>query len=72
LGDAVKRFASFDFPLTHEAMTFATRWPGADASATSAATGVHFREPRESFVDALRWLARAGHLRPEQIGRLAQ
>jgi nucleoside-diphosphate-sugar epimerase len=72
VGDAVKRFVSFDFPLTHEAMTFATRWPGADSSATSAATGVRFREPRDSFADALRWLARAGHLRPEQIGRLAQ
>jgi hypothetical protein len=67
----VKRFVPFDFPLTHEAMTFATRWPGADGRAVTEATGVGFRDPAESFADALRWLARAGHLRPDQIGRLA-
>ncbi|HEX2485694.1 MAG TPA: NAD-dependent epimerase/dehydratase family protein [Myxococcota bacterium] len=71
VGDGVKRFASFDFPLTLEAMTFATQWPGADAVATSAATGVRFRDPAESIADALRSLARAGHLRADQIGRLA-
>jgi nucleoside-diphosphate-sugar epimerase len=71
VGDVAKRFAPFDFPLTHEAMLLATRWPGADGSATSAATGVRFRDPAESFADALRWLADAGHLRPEHVGRLA-
>jgi nucleoside-diphosphate-sugar epimerase len=71
LGDAVKRFAPFDFPLTHEAMTLATRWPGADGSAVTEATGVQFRDPADSFADTLRWLAAAGHLRPEQVGRLA-
>lgn len=70
-GDLVKRFAPFDFPLTHEAMTLATRWPGADGSAVTEATGVGFRDPADSFADALRWLAAAGHLRPEQVGRLA-
>jgi hypothetical protein len=35
------------------------------------ATGVGFRDPADSFADALRWLAAAGHLRPEQVGRLA-
>ena len=71
VGDAVKRFAPFDFPLTYEAMTFATRWPGADGSTTSALTGVEPRDAAESFADSLRWLAAAGHLRPEQVGRLA-
>jgi len=70
-GDLAKRLVSFDFPLTHEAMTFATRWPGADSSRTLAALGLHFRDPAESFADALRWLAEAGHLPPARIGRLA-
>jgi len=71
VGDAVKRVVPFDFPLTHEAMTFATRWPGADGAAAAAAAGVRYRDPAESIADALRWLAAAGHLRPEQVGRLA-
>jgi len=71
-GDLAKRFVSFDFPLTHEAMTFATRWPGADSSRTLEALGLAFRDPAESFADALRWLARAGHLPPARIGRLAE
>jgi nucleoside-diphosphate-sugar epimerase len=71
LGDLVKRFAPFDFPLTHEAMTFATRWPGAEGARTEAALGLRYRDPAETFEDTLRWLARAGHLPPERVGRLA-
>jgi nucleoside-diphosphate-sugar epimerase len=70
-GDVVKRFAPFDFPLTHEAMTFATRWPGADGAGVEAALGLRYREPAETFEDTLRWLARAGHLPPARVGRLA-
>lgn len=70
-GDLAKRFLSFEFPLTHEAMTFATRWPGADSSQTLATLGVSFREPAQSLADALRWLAAAGHLPAARIGRLA-
>jgi dihydroflavonol-4-reductase len=71
LGDLLKRAVAFDFPLTHEAMTLATRWPGADSSKTLEALGLRFRDPAESVADALRWLVRAGHLEPERIGRLA-
>ena len=72
VGDVVKRFAPFDFPLTHEGMRFATLWPGADSSRTLEALGVGFRDPAESIGDALRWLARAGHLPAARIGPLAQ
>jgi dihydroflavonol-4-reductase len=72
VGDLAKRFVSFDFPLSHEAMTFATRWPGADSARTLEALGLRFRDPAESFADALRWLARAGHLAPELAGRLGE
>jgi nucleoside-diphosphate-sugar epimerase len=72
LGDLLKRVMAFDFPLTHEAMTFATRWPGVDSSQTLEAVGLDFRDPAESLADALRWLVRAGHLDAEHIGRLAE
>ena len=71
-GDLAKRFVSFDFPLNHEAMTFATRWPGADSTKTLEAVGMRFRDSAESLSDALRWLVRAGHLSPELAGRLAE
>ena len=63
---------SFDFPLNHEAMTFATRWTGADSTKTLEAVGMDFRDPAESVSDALRWLVLAGHLAPELAGRLAE
>jgi nucleoside-diphosphate-sugar epimerase len=71
VGDVVKRFVDFDFPLNHEAMTFATRWNGADSSRTLEALGLGFRDPAESLADALRWLALAGHVAPARVGRLA-
>ena len=69
--DLVKRFRDVDLPVTRESMIFATLWPGADGSATTAATGVADRPLEESLADTLRWLAAAAHLRPEHIGRLA-
>lgn len=69
--DVVKRFRDVDLPITREAMIFATQWPGADGSATAAATGIADRPVAESVADAARWLAATGHLRPQHIGRLA-
>ncbi|NNL67437.1 MAG: SDR family NAD(P)-dependent oxidoreductase [Myxococcales bacterium] len=71
LGDLAKRFVSFDFPLTYEGMTTATRWPGVDASATERELGVSFRHPRETLADTLRWMGEAGHVAPEPLGHLA-
>ncbi len=71
-GDVAKRFARFDFPLTYEAMSFATRWPGADSRRLEDALGAGFRDPAETFADTLRWLAAAGHLEPRRVGRLAE
>jgi nucleoside-diphosphate-sugar epimerase len=69
--DQVKRFRDVELPITHEAMLFATQWPGADGSATAAATGIADRPLEESLADTLRWLVAAGRLRPEHIGTLA-
>ena len=72
VGDLVKRVYDFNFPLTRESMEFATQWPGADASRTTAELGVQFRTLEETYTDTMRWLYRAGHLTAEQVGRLAE
>ena len=71
VGDAVKRVVPFDFPLTGEAMDFATMWPQAVTSAEVDRLGIRFRDPRESYADAIRWMVEAGHLEPHLAGRLA-
>ena len=71
LGDVVKRFYDFSFPLTRDSMEFATRWPGASAARTTEELGVSFRPSHETYADTLRWMFRAGYLTREQAGRLA-
>jgi nucleoside-diphosphate-sugar epimerase len=70
-GDLVKHVVDFAFPLTRDSMEFATQWPGADASRTTAELGLVFRPAAETYRDTLRWLYRAGHLRERHVGRLA-
>jgi nucleoside-diphosphate-sugar epimerase len=72
LGDVVKHFYEFNFPLTRDSMEFATRWPGADASRTTHELGIAFRPAEDSYRDLLRWMYRAGHLGAHQVGRLAE
>ena len=71
IGDVAKRVYDFDFPLTRDAMDFATMWPGADGSATTRELGLEFRSAEESYTDTLRWMHRAGHLEKKHIGKLA-
>ena len=71
LGDFVKRAYDFDFPLTYEAMCFATLWPGVDAAATERDLGMSFRPARETLRDTLVWMGRNGHLPAKVLGRLA-
>ena len=70
LGDQVKRVVPFEFPLTYEGMTTATRGPGVDAAATERELGVSCRDPRETLADTLRWMGEAGHVEPGPLGRL--
>jgi nucleoside-diphosphate-sugar epimerase len=72
VGDVVKRVYDFNFPLTRDSMEFATQWPGADASRTTHDLGIAFRPARETYLDTLRWMYRAGHLQAHHIGRLAE
>ena len=71
VGDVIKRPVDFDFPMTSETMGFATLWRGAESRATLDELGLDFRDPRETFADALRWLHRAGHVDARFVGRLA-
>jgi nucleoside-diphosphate-sugar epimerase len=71
VGDAVKRVFPFDFPLTGEAMDFATMWPTAITSDEITRLGVRFRDARESYADAIRWMVEAGHMDPRLAGKLA-
>jgi dihydroflavonol-4-reductase len=72
VSDVVKRIHDFNFPLTRDAMEFTTRWPGADAEATTRELAVSFRAAPDTFRDTLVWLYRAGHLTAAQVGKLAE
>ena len=71
VGDAVKRVRDFDFPLTRDSMEVTTRWPGADTERTTRELGVTFRDPADTYRDALTWMYHAGHLTAAHVGRLA-
>ena len=72
LGDQVKRWIyDFQFPLTRDAMEYATQWPGASGDETTRALGVPFRSARETYTDTVRWLYEAGHLDARHVGLLA-
>ena len=72
LGDQIKRVREFNFPLTYDAMSFASQWPGTERPTASEALGLRFRPVRESYADTLRWMFEAGHLSAEKVGRLAE
>jgi nucleoside-diphosphate-sugar epimerase len=71
VGDVVKRFYDFNFPLTRDSMEFATQWPGADAARTTRELGLVFRPIEETYRDTLAWMHRVGHLTAAHVGRLA-
>ena len=69
--DQVKKLVEFDFPMTLEAMSFATNWVEADGSPTLQALGIELRDPSQTLRDLLCWLVEAGHLPAPRIGLLA-
>ncbi len=69
LGRVVDRLASvmpLDIPLTEEAMTLVTTWPGTDDNV--AELGVEYRPTRETLADALRAWLDAGLITRRQAG----
>ena len=71
VGDVIKRVYDFSFPLTRDAMEFATRWPGCSGEETSRDLGLSFRNERETLTDTLRWMYEAGHLEARHVGKIA-
>jgi nucleoside-diphosphate-sugar epimerase len=71
LGDLVKRVVPFDYPLTYEAMTMATRASPCDSAATFDRLGVSWRPVDDTLGDSIRWLSEIGKVSPKLAGRLA-
>ncbi len=71
VGDAIKPFYDFSFPLTRDAMEFATQWPGCSGEQTTRDLGVTFRSARETYTDTLRWMYDAGLLDAKLVGKIA-
>ncbi|MCC5951446.1 MAG: NAD-dependent epimerase/dehydratase family protein [Acidimicrobiia bacterium] len=69
--DALKRFRSFDYPMTYEAALAMTCAVPTDDSATLADLGLAWRAPADTFRDAVAWLLAEGHLRPKDAPAVA-
>jgi dihydroflavonol-4-reductase len=72
VGDMIKHFYDFSFPLTRDAMEFATQWPGCSGEETTRELDVSFRSARETYTDTLRWMYEAGHLTARHVGKIAE
>ena len=73
VGDFIKRYVyDFEFPLTRDAMEYATQWPGASGEDTARELGVTFRSAKETYTDTVRWMYQAGHLKARHVGVLAK
>lgn len=69
--DFAKKIIPFETQVSGEAMAYVTQWPPADSSRFLCKSGLCFRPGEETFADAIRWLAEAGHMKPQYAGRLA-
>ena len=68
--DLVKHVWDFDFPMTKEGMSFATQFNGTRSRRVQDELGIDYRDPVETFADALAWMHRAGHIDARFVGRL--
>lgn len=71
LVDALQPVLRTDFPVTHEAMVYATRWVSLDNRKAEQGLGIAFRPVEDSIRDALLSLLERGELSPRLAGRLA-
>jgi nucleoside-diphosphate-sugar epimerase len=71
LGDLAKRVVDFDYPLTLEALTMATRAVPCDSTGSVETLGIAWRPVTETLADSIRWLTAEGHLPARLAGRLA-
>ncbi len=62
IGDLIKRFISFELPLTLEATTYASKWVWADSARVRKDLQFEFRDLNETLADTLLWMTRFGHI----------
>lgn len=70
VGDVVKRVVPFEYPLTHEAMTMATRSCPYDSAPTCETFDLQWRTVDSTLTDSIRWLAANQHITAERAGAL--
>ena len=68
--DFAQKIIPFQTHMSAEAMAYVTQWSPADSGRIQQKAGLRFRSGEETFTDAIRWLARAGHLKPAYAGKL--
>ncbi len=66
------RGKALDIPVTHEAMTYATRWVRMDSSKARAELGLQFRPIQDTLADAIRDLVEEGHIDADKAGKLVE
>lgn len=69
--DALQKIIRFKTQVSAEAMSFVTQWSPADSTRYLQHSGLQFRRGEETFADAFRSMAKAGHLPRRDITRLA-
>ncbi|MFO1347875.1 MAG: NAD-dependent epimerase/dehydratase family protein [Pseudomonadales bacterium] len=57
-------------PISAETMRYATQWPRVNNAEEIQQLGVVLREPRETFIDTLRWLGETGLLDKKLLPKL--
>ena len=71
VGDVVKRLVPFEYPLTFEAMSIATRSCPYDSEAARVELDLQPRPVDVTLADSIRWLAATGHISAKLAGALA-
>jgi nucleoside-diphosphate-sugar epimerase len=61
--DGVRKLVPVPFPITREAMDYATRWTAVDSSPELSALGLAYRPSSDTLSDTTAWLKAAGHIR---------
>lgn len=61
--DGVRKAVPVPFPITREAMLYATRWTAVDSSPELRELGLHYRPAADTLSATTAWLRASGHIR---------
>jgi nucleoside-diphosphate-sugar epimerase len=70
--DALKPMVESGFPISQEAMQYATRWVKLDDSKTEQDLKLRFRPFEESLIESVRWLEQENYITRVQAGLLSR